>query len=218
MRTLCHVFAVTAFALVACSTAVVWAQPVEVETILEDGDLLLQRSTSAQSVAIAEASGSPLTHVGLYFERDGAPWVIEAVGPVRWIELTDWVAQGENSWFVVARHEGVAALSDDALARVRAEAESFLGTPYDRLFEWSDDVIYCSELVYKAFERGVGLEVGVVTTVGELELEGDAVQGLIRQRLEHDPNLEEPIVTPGSIVDDPDVEVVYSSDPAFVVP
>lgn len=204
-----------AFTLVLLASGIAYGQPESVESILVDGDVLLQRSLSAQSVAIEEASGSPLTHVGLYFQREGEPWVIEAVGPVRWVRLDDWIAQGEEGWLVVARHEGVAVLSEEALSTVRREAESFLGTQYDLLFEWSDDVIYCSELVYKAFERGVGLEVGVLTTLGELELDGDAVQALIGQRMATDPNLEELIVTLGSVLDDPDVSIVYSTDPAF---
>ena len=43
---------------------------------------------------------------------------------------------------------------------MRQVGESFRGRPYDLTFEWSDERIYCSELVWKIYERALGIEIG----------------------------------------------------------
>ena len=50
---------------------------------LRDGDIIFHRSTSAQADALERALDSPYTHMGLIFVDGGAPFVYEAVGPVK---------------------------------------------------------------------------------------------------------------------------------------
>lgn len=38
--------------------------------------------------------------------------------------------------------------------------EKFKGKPYDIYFEWSDDKIYCSELVWKIYKHALDIEIG----------------------------------------------------------
>lgn len=70
---------------------------------LEDGDILLHPSKSSQSAALRAATGSPYTHVGLAFPRDGVWLVLEAVQPVRWTPLDDWLKRGRDQKVVVLR-------------------------------------------------------------------------------------------------------------------
>lgn len=68
-----------------------------------DGDVLLQTSTSAQSLAIQLATGSTYSHTGVVLHRDGAPYVYEAVQPVRYVPLDAWLASGEAGQFTAMR-------------------------------------------------------------------------------------------------------------------
>jgi len=200
--------------LVTASTA--WADPLSapgLRDVLRSGDLVLQQSTSHQAAAIAEASGSPWTHVGIVFERDGDLEVLEAIGPVQWTPLDAWVARGVDDAVVAVRVGGADGLDVATVAAVRAAGEAMLGRRYDTVFEWSDDRVYCSELTFKAFERGAGLEVGALVTFADLALDGPAARALIEARLDADPDGAEPIVTPGSVLDDADVVVVWPVEP-----
>ncbi len=124
---------------------------------VRDGDLIFQTSRSSQSVAIQRATGSPYSHMGLVFVRDGTPYVFEAVATVRFTPLDRWIARGAGQHFVVKRLRNADTVLDAAgISRLRTAALRFAGRPYDLTFEWSDDRIYCSELVWKAYDRGLG--------------------------------------------------------------
>jgi hypothetical protein len=64
---------------------------------VRDGDLIFQTSKSSQSLAIQRATGSPYSHMGLIFNRDGKPYVFEAVATVRFTPLDQWIARGVDA-------------------------------------------------------------------------------------------------------------------------
>lgn len=177
---------------------------------LQDGDIVLHKSRSSQSAALRHATGSPYTHVGLFFEHEGKPMVLEAVQPVRWTPLDEWTARGEQGHIAVLRPKN--RLDDKTIATVRDRASSFLGRPYDLQFDWDDHRIYCSELVYKAYDA-VGLELGELAPMRSFDLSHPAVQSLMRSRNAHD--LDRTMVSPVSILEDDDLTVVYTNDPAL---
>ena len=124
--------------------------------VVRDGDLIFQTSRSSQSVAIQRATGSPYSHMGLVLVRDGKPYVFEAVATVRFTPLDRWIARGAGGHFVVKRLRNAGSVLDAAgINRLRTAALRFAGRPYDPTFEWSDDRIYCSELVWKGMTAAV---------------------------------------------------------------
>lgn len=181
-------------------------------SFLKDGDIVLHKSRSSQSAALAAATKSPYTHMGIVFRSDGAWAVLEAVQPVRWTPLAGWVARGRDHHVVVMRPRQ----SVDTAA-VRAEAEQYLGKPYDLLFAWSDDRIYCSELVYKAYRDATGLELGALVPLSTFDLEPAPVRALIAQRVGKNLTTSQRVVAPASFLTDADLTVVYSNDPAHAV-
>lgn len=185
--------------------------------VLEDGDLMLHRSRSSQSTALRAATGSPYTHVGLAFHRDGGVFVLEAVQPVRWTPLAEWASRGEDGAVVALRLVDDARLASGGALRLRAEAERYLGRPYDGLFAWSDERIYCSELVFKAYRDALGVEVGRIQPMGSFDLTSPAVRALIQARAAGKVDLNEPVVAPSGLLGDEDVRVVFSDDPAIAV-
>ena len=117
---------------------------------LRDGDIIFHTSRSAQSQAIQRATHSPYSHVGWSFHRDGKPFVFEAIATVRYTPLAQWTARGRSGDYVVKRLK--APLTADQADKLRKAAETYAGKPYDLYFEWSDARIYCSELVWKAYQ------------------------------------------------------------------
>lgn len=171
---------------------------------LRDGDLIFHVSRSAQSRAIMEATGSRYSHMGLVFHREGRPEVLEAVATVRYTPLERFIARGEAGHYVVKRlRDADRSLTPESLARLRREAESFRGKPYDLAFEWSDARIYCSELAFKAYARALGEEVGVLRPLGSYALTSPAVRRKLRERYGEEPPLDEPMIAPASLFDSP---------------
>ena len=162
------------------------------EVALQNGDVVLQASSTERSALIRKASRSRA--------NDGV-FVVEAVQPVSRTPLATWVTRGEGGWVTVLRPK---ALDAAARKRVVAAAKKELGKPYDARYRWDDERLYCSELVVKAFARGAGLSVGKQEVVNTLELSDEELA--LAAKLGVSPA--QSLVTPGSLVDDEAFEVL----------
>lgn len=150
----------------------------ELENLLQEGDLVFQATMSSQAGPIAKATDSPITHVGLVFRENDEFRVLEAVEPVREISFREFRAKGTRQAVCVKRPpEGF------EMKKVLEEGRRFLGGRYDLLFDWSDQKMYCSELTYKAFERGSDLKIGQMQKVKALDFSSIAVQMLMVRRM-----------------------------------
>lgn len=177
----------------------------------QDGDIIFHESRSAQSKAIQEATESRWSHVGIIFQERGKWQVAEAVQPVRVVSLSSFIARGKNKEYRIYR---LPTLTGDQKKDLRQQVDKLMGQNYDIYFEWTDDLIYCSELVYKTFLKATGVEIGEVQKYRELKLEGPFVKELIKRRLidtGRTLNLDESIVTPDSQVQDSDLILVEKS-------
>ncbi len=70
------------------------------------------------------------------------------------------------------------------------------GRRYDLFFEWSDSRIYCSELVWKAYDRALGIQIGKMQKIRELNLADAAVRAKLRERYGERVPLDEPVISP----------------------
>jgi uncharacterized protein YycO len=166
----------------------------------QNGDIIFHTSQSAQSLAIQKATKSQYSHMGIIFLKNGTPFVFEAVGPVRLTPLSDWVARGEGQHYVVKRlADTKKVLTQEAINRMLAVGVSFTGKPYDLYFEWSDNRIYCSELVWKIYKRALNLEIGTLQTMGEFDLSDPLVQEKIRERFDDSVPKDETVISPAAI-------------------
>ena len=87
---------------------------------LRDGDLVFQTSRSGQGAAVALATGSRLTHMGVVLVEGGVPWVLEAVEPVRRTRLAEWRRRGADGRLWARRlQDADAVLTPAALQRMR---------------------------------------------------------------------------------------------------
>jgi hypothetical protein len=167
---------------------------------LREGDIIFQISRSNQSAAIQRASRSKYSHVGIIFLQGGVPFVYEAVGPVRYTPLEKWISQGDDGHYVVKRlRDADRVLTGEAVARLREAAKGFIGRPYDLTFEWSDDRIYCSELVWKIYDRGLGIRIGRLRKLRDFVLSDPIVKAKLRERYGDQIPLDETVISPGEM-------------------
>lgn len=193
-----------ALVLVACTRE----QPYEPR----NGDIVFQTSRSSQSLAIQLATGSPYSHMGIVYVRDGEPLVFEAVQPVKLTPLRAWIERGERERFVAKRlRDADALLTPEVLRRMLAAGEELEGKDYDLYFEWSDDRIYCSELVWKVFERGAGIRLGEQQTIADFDLSHPAVQAKVKERYGDRIPLNEVVVSPVAIFNAANLITVYEN-------
>jgi hypothetical protein len=190
--------------LFAALVQVVGAAPAAVPAWpVQDGDIVFQTSRSPQSLAVQRATGSSYSHMGMVFMRQGQPYVFEAAGRVHYTPLARWVARGVGSHVVIKRLTDARLLDAPAVERLRQEARSFDGRPYDPVFAWSDERIYCSELVWKIYQRALGIELGRLQKIREFKLDDPAVEEKIRERYGRRIPLEEAAISPVAIFDSP---------------
>lgn len=150
---------------------------------LREGDLVFQTSRSSQSRAIQLATHSKWSHMGMLVEGPAGLMVFEAMQPVRLTPLVHWIRRGEGGHFVAKRLKDADSVLDTAtLARMRKVGRRFLGKPYDLTFEWDDRRIYCSELVWKVFKDGAGIEIGRLQRLREFDLSSPAVRKKMKER------------------------------------
>lgn len=97
--------------------------------------------------------------------------------------MNEWIKRGENGSHTLRRlKDAEKILTTDALAKLKAECDKFLGKDYDLVFEWSDDKIYCSELIWKAFDRALGIQIGELQNLKEFNLSASSLQALLEAR------------------------------------
>lgn len=178
---------------------------------LHEGDLIFHTSQSAQSQAIQLATHSPYSHCGLLYKANGEWQVFEAVQPVKLTPLSSWVARGQGQHFVVKRLRDAATdLTPAALAQLRAAGQPLLGRGYDLAFNWSDRQIYCSELIWKMYDRGLHRQLGQLQQLRDFDLRTPAVQAKLRERYGNRLPLSEPVISPASIFNSPELITVVS--------
>ena len=174
--------------------------------VLQNGDLVFERSSSRQSAAIQWATASRWSHVGIVEVGPGGDVaVLEALGKVSRTPWAAWRKRARRGGGVlVLRPFGPSAAQREAAVE---EARRMLGRPYDPRFEWDDEKIYCSELVVKAYERGAGVSYGRRQKLGDLRLAG--VEAAAEKRWGGPIPKDLVLVTPASLVEDTRLARIY---------
>ncbi|MFT6921826.1 MAG: hypothetical protein ACJA1C_000823 [Crocinitomicaceae bacterium] len=172
----------------------------ELETSIQSGDIVFQSTNSRQCKAVKLATNSKYSHVGIVLEIDGDLIVYEAVQPVKMTPLSEWIRHGENGNYVAKRLKNAnEILTKGVLSDMEEIANGYLGKNYDIYFEWSDEKIYCSELVWKIYKEATGIEIGGLKTLKDFDLSSNLVQSIMEERYGNNIPLNEDVISPAGM-------------------
>lgn len=177
--------------------------------VLAEGDIIFQSNISPQCKAIELATHSKYSHCGMLFKRGKDWYVWEAVQPVTQTRLQEWVLRGDKH-FVVKRLIEDSLLTPGVIQRMQETGRKHMGKNYDSYFEWSDDRIYCSELVWKIYKETLDMEVGKLNPLRTYDLSHPLVKATLKERYGNNIPLEEKMISPGDIFESPLLKTVVS--------
>jgi len=175
------------------------AGEIQVEENFENGDIIFQTSLSGQSDAIQLATHSKYSHCGIVFWEAGQCFVAEAGKQVTLTPIDNFIERGENRHFVVKRlkHSNKVFTTPETLEKMTTLFhDRFSGKPYDLYFEWSDDKIYCSELVWKLYKETVNIEIGELQRLRDFDLSNAVVKEKMNERYKGNIPLDEKVISP----------------------
>lgn len=179
---------------------------------IKNGDIIFHTSLSKQSKAIQLATNSKYSHCGIVYSDNGLYYVFEAIQPIKTTPLDKWIARGENGHYVIKRLKNAdQVFTTETLKKMKKEGERFMGKNYDLTFEWSDDKIYCSELIWKIYKRATGIEIGKLEKLSKFNLTNEAVKKKIKERYGDKIPMDEIVISPAAIFDSELLETVTSN-------
>lgn len=116
--------------------------------------------------------------------------------------MTKWIARGKDGHFVIKRLKNAdQVLTAETLQKMKQEGEKFKGKNYDLTFEWSDDKIYCSELIWKIYQLATGIEIGKLEKLSDFDLTNEAVKQKMKERYGDKIPMDEIVISPAAIFD-----------------
>lgn len=172
---------------------------------LQEGDVVFQETKSNQATAVKAATNSRWSHVGIIVRNNGKLAVLEAVHPVRITSLKRFISRSPSSFYAMRLKNAEEKLTPEAIKKAGTYGKSLIGKNYDSRFQWSDDRIYCSELVWKVYKHATGVELCKPRAFKTYNLEHPTVKRLIKQRYGsfNKLHLDELAVAPSDLAESP---------------
>ena len=169
---------------------------------LKEGDIIFQETNSEQSRAIKLATKSKYTHVGIVLSYNSKLMILEAIGPVKVTEIDSFLKRSLNQNFKIKRLKNAnQILTKEKLEQLKIEGNKYLGKPYDIYFGWSNDRIYCSELVWKLYKTVLNIEIGKLSKLKEFDLSHWKVRYLMFKRYGLSIPYDETVIPPSNLFD-----------------
>jgi hypothetical protein len=201
-------------ALVALPVLLLWGRqrhvplrssktPLRQNTMLMTGDILFQSSEGGQGKAIQLATKSKYSHCGILYIKGGNLFVVEANGPVSMTPFLDFKNRGNGQVVIKRLKERDKYFTDSLTKQLTAQQTKYIGTKYDPYFGWNDSLLYCSELVWKIYNRAMGIEVGKLQKLKDFDLSHPIVKTKLQERFGKNIPYEENVISPAAIFDSP---------------
>ena len=150
--------------------------------------------------------------MGLIYKKDNEFYVFEAVQPVKLTPLNDWINKRKNGHFVLKRLKNSdKLLTDKKLNRLRTYGERYLGKDYDLYFEWSDERIYCSELVWKLYYQALDIKIGKLERLENFNLSNETVKEKLNERYGSNIPKDEIVISPASVYNSAKLITIYKN-------
>lgn len=180
----------------------------------QTGDLIFQVAETPVSEFYQKMTGDNYTHCGMIkVTPDGQLVVIEAGASVTRSPLDIWISRGAGYHYVVRRYDGMVELTTDSTLIMNAAAlgKQLMGKRNDEYYNWHNDEYYASELVYRLFADGWGVQLTEPTTLGQMNLSDADVQLKLAEYYGANFPLDEPVVTIGQLMDTEVLTTVFSN-------
>lgn len=168
---------------------------------IQEGDIILQTSESNQCEAVRLATNSKFSHCGIIFKDNDKTYVLEAVQPVKITPLNEWISHGKESKYLIKRLKKINSLDSIKIKKMKTYGFQMLNKDYDLYFEWSDEKIYCSELVWKIYKEGAGIEICSFKKLKEFNLSNPKVKNIMTERYGNNIPLEENVIAPSQLAE-----------------
>lgn len=133
----------------------------------KSGDMIFQSLPRNKLVdAIEGVTESHVSHCGIVGQKAGRWVVYEAFrGGVQTTSLHTYLFRGRGYGYAVYRLKPEYQTYVPETLRC---AQTYLGKPYDIRYKLDDEKIYCSELIYKAYQQASGDALGQLVRFGDL--------------------------------------------------
>lgn len=175
----------------------------------QEGDIIFQTSLSNQSKAIQLATHSPYSHCGIVYKNQGKLLVFEAIQPVSSTPLITWINRGKGQKYIVKRLKNAhKLLTQEKIQAIKKIAQQWQGKHYDIFFEWNDTNMYCSELVWKIYKQGLGVELTKLEKLQDFDLSSSLVKTKLQERYGKNIPYDELVVSPVSILNSKALETI----------
>jgi hypothetical protein len=195
--------------LVVLFVSTISCQSNEVQDIYQTGDLVFQDFEFGNSAAIKLISNSKYSHMGMIVKLEGKNYVYEAVQPVQVVPLEDWIARNPEKKFEVKRLKNRATYFTEAnILKFKEEMNKYLDKNYDGKFAWSDNEMYCSEIVWKIYSRVFNLEIGKLQQMNDLDFSNPVVAAKLEEIYQGDIPLHEWVISPQKMYESELLETV----------
>nr|WP_040691289.1 YiiX family permuted papain-like enzyme [Providencia burhodogranariea] len=167
----------------------------------EEGDIIFHTSRSQQSIAIQKATNSQYSHMGIILFKKHEPYVYEASNIVKFTPLQQWITQGISGKYVIKRLKF--ALTEKQKAELYQQALKYESKLYDLTFSWSDERMYCSELVWKIYLNAIGIKIGDLQQLDEFNFSSSQVKEKLTERYGKNIPYDELVISPKAMFDSP---------------
>ena len=99
-------------------------------------------------------------------------------------------------------------LTETNVKRMKHVADNFKGRSYDIHFEWSDDKLYCSELVWKIYKHALDIEIGALQELKDFNITNELVRAKMKERYGDEIPLQEKVISPAAMFNSADLVMV----------
>ena len=173
----------------------------------QEGDVVFQSLPHGDLVnAIEGITHSPYSHCGVVLRNDKNQWVvIESIFNVHETPLFLWMLRGRDGDFAAYRLD---AKYSPLIQDFKRNLLSYLGRPYDFDYDMTnDEALYCSDLVYLAFDKGWVEKMGTLEKLGDLDWK--PYEHFIQSEQGGRLPLDRVMITPASLAHAPQLHEVY---------